>query len=191
MQERIITMKKIIWLTLAVFLLYSGNVFANGKQEPGATDTLTESAEAPVIDGKVNAGEYAITFEMGKGELYLASRDGMLHFAYSARTTGWVAVGFKSLVMDDAHIIMGLVEDGKSMIMEQKGTGHSHRKIEETLLGDYMISEDGGVTVFEGEVDISSVAASDGKELHMIVACSLSDSVRSRHVERESFLVRL
>ena len=81
----------------------------------------------PVVDGAVAEGEYGVSLQYDGIVISLALVGDTLHAAAVAATTGWVAVGFGSDVMDGARILFSYVEaDGTVFFAEQEGKGHRH-----------------------------------------------------------------
>jgi hypothetical protein len=153
---------------------------------------LPVGSEKPTVDGAVGASEYPVAAEVGKMTLRL-SRDAETVFAaFSAETTGWVAVGFGSPRMDAALMFIGFVSaDGKTQLKIQKGRGHTHADVESDSLTSFAMKEAGGVTTLELALKASSVIGKGATELPVIFAMGGADSFASLHRARASQQVKL
>ncbi|MFO7626653.1 MAG: DOMON domain-containing protein [Candidatus Fermentibacteraceae bacterium] len=80
-----------------------------------------------------------------------------LHVKLSAPTTGWVAVGFDpSVMMKDANLVIGYVEDGTGYIRDDFGTGATTHEADTALGGTSDVTLiDSGETGNETEIDFS------------------------------------
>jgi len=121
----------------------------------------------------------------------------------SAKTGGWVAVGFNpSNKMKDANIVIGYVKDGAGSIADHfgdKATGHS----EDTDLGGtndvtlVAASEENGMTTIEFTLPIASfdeyygVLTADGDTVLLMSYGPDRDSFRPRHSYRGTKTVNL
>ncbi len=120
----------------------------------------------------------------------------------SAKTDGWVAVGFNpSTKMKDANIIIGYVDGKDAKIYDhfgEKATGHS----EDTKQGGSedvtLVSgvEEGGMTTIEFTIPIKSADKLDGvlsadSDTVLILAYGDRDSIKARHKYRTSMTVNL
>lgn len=120
----------------------------------------------------------------------------------SAKTTGWVAVGFNpTKKMKDANIIIGYVKDGKVVISDEFGskmTGHSG---DGTGGGQDNISnragtEESGVTTLSFTIPLNSGDPKDGVivangDTKILLAYGNRDSFRPRHTFRTSRVINL
>ncbi len=126
-----------------------------------------------------------------------------LHGKMSAKTTGWVAVGFNpSSKMKDANYILGYVKDGTTEVVDHfgdKATGHSaDEKLggssDVTLVGG---SEDGGTTTIEFTIPLDSgdkfdsALSLDGDTLLLLSYGPDRDSFKPRHRNKASITVNL
>ncbi len=84
----------------------------------------------PVVDGKIDSGEYAHSRKLMSDKLVLSWQsgpDGGLFVAVSAKTKGWVAVGLGSARMEGSTIyISSIGADGTPVFSEDAGKGHGH-----------------------------------------------------------------
>ena len=126
-----------------------------------------------------------------------------LHGKVSAKTKGWVAVGFNpSKKMKDANYIIGYVKDGEAMVADHfgdKSTGHSpDEKLggtsDVTLVGG---TEDGGVTTIEFTIPVNSgdkydsALTVDGDTVVLLAFGPDRDSLKPRHKNKVSKTVNL
>ncbi len=79
------------------------------------------------IDGVVEDNEYVneVTFDGGLYELFWSIDESLVYIAMSARTTGWVAVGFDPItLMENADIVFGWVDgSGTAFTLDTFATG--------------------------------------------------------------------
>jgi hypothetical protein len=178
-----------------LFLTLSITVFAFAGFTAGAqasNPALSIGTAKPTLDGLVQASEYPVAWETGKQTIWLSRTVDTLYVAVSADTKGWVAVGFGSLKMDGALMLIGFVgTDGKAQLKLQKGAGHSHGDIESDALIQFAMKEQGGKTVFEAALKASSIIGKDAKSLPMIWAFGGGDNFTSFMLARGSFTVDL
>ena len=138
----------------------------------------------PLIDGTVSIGEYGLNLQYDNIAVHLAIVADTLYVGADARTTGWVAVGFGSSLMDGAHILFSFVKrDGQVFFAEQVGHEHSHDDVSETLVIAHAVTEKGGVTTLEAALPAAFVldSVNDRGTFPMIFAYSRRDSVRTVH----------
>lgn len=121
----------------------------------------------------------------------------------SAKTGGWVAVGFNpSSKMKDANIIIGYVKDGTGTVADHfgdKATGHSA----DTELGGsedvtlVAASEENSMTTIEFTMPMDSADAydqvlqADGDTVLLLAYGPDRDSLKPRHTFRASKVVNL
>ena len=129
-----------------------------------------------------------------KGVTFAWKVDGdTLHGKVSAKTKGWVAVGFNPTdKMKDGNYILGYVKDGKAEVVDHfgnKNTGHSaDDKLggtsDVTLVGG---SEDGGMTTIEFTIPMDSgdkydsALSADGDTIMLLAFGPDRDSFKPRH----------
>ena len=81
------------------------------------------------LDGFIGEGEYDTVMEREGGRFILAwtITEDRIHIAMSARTTGWVAVGFDPIVVaDNADMVFGWVDDqGRAFVVDTHSLGLS------------------------------------------------------------------
>lgn len=127
----------------------------------------------------------------------------MLHGKMSAKTKGWVAVGFNpSKKMKDANFIIGYVKGGETKIADHfgdKATGHSADtkkggSADAVLVGG---SEENGMTTIEFTIPMDSsdkldgTLAKDGDTVLLLGYGPDRDSFKARHKYRTSMTVNL
>jgi len=138
---------------------------------------------APVVDGKVSAGEYAqsVSLIYGDATLYYTVDDsGGLSVAVTGKTAGWVGVGLGSTVMDGAHIFMGFLKDGKQVVSEQLGQGHSHQPSPILWADAAAVGQDSGVTTLELHVPADKIRGL-GTKIGFIVAFAGAPDLSTFH----------
>ena len=116
-----------------------------------------------------------------------------LHGKMSAKTKGWVAVGFNPTnKMKDGNYILGFVKDGKAEVADHfgnKNTGHSDDEglggsSDVTLVGG---SEEGGNTTIEFSIPMDSgdqydsALTADGDTVVVLAYGPDRDSFKPRH----------
>lgn len=125
-----------------------------------------------------------------------------LHGKMSAKTKGWVAVGFNpTKKMKDANFILGYVKGGKPAVTDHfgdKATGHSEDTKkggteDVTLVGG---SEEGNRTTIEFTMPINSGDKLDGTlsadgDTILLLAYGQRDSFKARHKWSTSMTVNL
>ena len=139
-----------------------------------------------------------------KGATFAWKVDGdTLHGKVSAKTKGWVAVGFNpSKKMKDANYIIGYVKDGQPEVADHfgdKSTGHSpDEKLggtsDVTLVGG---SEEGGITTIEFTIPLDSgdkydsALSADGDTVVLLAFGPDRDSYKPRHKNKATKTVNL
>lgn len=139
-----------------------------------------------------------------KGVTFAWKVDGdTLHGKISAKTKGWVGVGFNpSKKMKDANYIIGYVKDGEVKVADHfgnKNTGHSDDEklggsSDVTLVGG---SEDGGMTTIEFTIPMDSgdkydqALTADGDTVVMLSYGPDRDSFKPRHKNKATKTVNL
>lgn len=141
-------------------------------------------ASAQTVDGKVAAGEYAHskTVLSGAGTLnWTLDADGGLTVAVSAKTKGWVGVGFGSDKMDGAYIYFGFVDEtGKAVFTEQAGKGHRHSDSGKVTADKNAVTSVDGTTTIEFHVPAAQLPFS-GTDVSFIVASGDSANLKAYH----------
>jgi len=139
-----------------------------------------------------------------KGVTFAWKADGdTLHGKVSAKTKGWVAVGFNPVKkMEGANYIIGYVKDGEVTVADHfgdKATGHSpDEKLggtsDVTVVGG---SEEGKVTTIEFTIPMNSadkydsVLSADGDTIVLLAYGPDRDSFKPRHKGRAMKTVNL
>lgn len=169
---------------------------------------LGAGQNAPTIDGAVSADEYAfhIAFEQINMDLYWTLTDTELYVGVSAPAQGWVSVGLRDGVPEEADenvmqgvdFILGYVEDGTLFARDDfADTPFAHSA--DTDLGgtDDVLEAAGsqadGVTVFEYKRLIDTGDEFDNPvaqgEAEVYLAYSDADNFVSIHTERMEAVV--
>ena len=144
---------------------------------------LTAVAAIPVVDGMVSAGEYPRSVSLVYGDAtlsYSIDGSGGLYLAVQANTVGWVGVGLGSTVMDGAHIFMGFLKDGKQVLSEQVGQGHSRQPSPAAWADAIALGQESGVTTIELHVPADMIQAL-GNRIGFVVAFSTASDLTSYH----------
>ncbi|MDE0223415.1 MAG: hypothetical protein OXJ90_29405 [Spirochaetaceae bacterium] len=172
-------------------LLLAGLAWAAGAHDDDHGGAAAEDAgvmvaqeAAPVVDGAVAEDEYGVSLQYDGMTIGLALVGDTLYVAAVATTTGWVAVGFGSDVMDGARILFSYVEaDGTVFFAEQEGKGHKHHDVADTVATAHAVSEADGATTLEVALPASFIRDSAGETgiFPMIMAYGNRDSVRPVH----------
>ncbi|MGO9311022.1 MAG: hypothetical protein ACLQDL_18610 [Spirochaetia bacterium] len=141
-------------------------------------------AADPVVDGKVNPGEYAHSQALMGGNLVLSwqvGSDGGLFLAASAKTKGWVAVGLGSTKMEGSTIYIGSVgADGTPAFSEDAGKGHGHAPAERKTADQSAVGQDGEWTTVTVHIPAASLPFT-GTTVPFIVSFSSSKNLTTRH----------
>jgi len=180
----------IIATTLAVLGVMQ--LSAQGNKEPEPKPVLKISEKLPLADGVIKADEYPVKLELNKMTVYLSRTEKGLYFAITAKTKGWIAIGFDAVKMHNARMFLGYVKGKDTFIREDKGSGRSHNKRDTALLKAYALAESAdGVMIFEGELAASEFITKDQKALELITAFGNSDNFTGIHAARDSYAVPL
>jgi hypothetical protein len=158
-----------------------------------AQDTLTlgRTTTAAKIDGIISAKEYTLTADSTDMQLSLSWIADTLFIGVSGQTTGWVAIGLGSPVMDSAIMYLGYVSGDKTSLKVQQGAGHRHGDVDANAPLKYAMKEANGRTVMEIAVKAASFIAKGQKELEVILALGGGDSFTAMHRSRYSTRVTL
>ncbi len=147
---------------------------------------------APAAEYKHKIVQTGVTFEW--------SVDGQsLNGRMSAKTTGWVGVGFNATKdMQDAGFVIGAVKDGQPKAAVYVGTSPmAHSKaIEQADIANIGGSEADGVTTITFTIPLVSKdpkirPIAVDKDTKVLLAYGEEDSVKVRHAERAEFLLNL
>ena len=141
-------------LTLFVGLL----LILSGCVEPPEEQIISErmASEEWVPDGVVGENEYSRTmvvagparsgYSGGEMEISWKNDQEHLYMALRGETSGWLSIGFDPLEwMKDADIILGAVEDGEAIVLDEYSSGNYGPHEDDTFFGgSYDILESGG-----------------------------------------------
>jgi hypothetical protein len=155
---------------------------------------LSTSVTAATYDHEVTAKDMTFAWKV----------DGdTLHAKMSAKTKGWVGVGFNpSNKMKDANFILGYVKDGKAEVVDHfgtKATGHdadskNGGSDDVTLVAG---TEDNGLTTIEFTMPINSgdkmdsALNADGDTILLLAYGPDRDSLKPRHKFKTTMTVNL
>jgi hypothetical protein len=162
-----------------------------GNQEVSVEEVLIQTDTIPVIDGGIEDNEYSVSIETSKIYVHLSMNNGTIYFGLEGQTTGWLAIGFGSMGMDKAHIVIGYLKDGQVSVKEQRGIGHGHKETDEIRLLEFSLIESGGTNVFEGAFSSNGLIPDGEEYLSLITACGNTDNFTSHHTFRKSLSVKL
>jgi hypothetical protein len=169
-------MKHIVFASLTVLLL-SGALSAQTVLKP--------SASHPVIDGSIGVDEYQFSTEVSGMKVGATlGDDGKLYLSISAKTAGWVALGVGGQRMDGSRLFLAYDTGAKQAFNEQRGVGHGHTDVSDTIVEKWAVKNADGVTSLELVLP-SSAAIADGK-LDLLFAYSNSTSYFTHHAARGS-----
>lgn len=176
-------MKKIVSLVVAIALV-SVALFAQ-------TAALSKTANKPVADGIISAGEYPWSQALrGGGTVYASlGKDNTLYLALSYPTAGWVGIGTGTGRMDGSRITMASDVAGAKKYAEVVGMGHSVSPAADSILTAKAVMTKAGTTVLEEALPLAKAGA--GAKLQVIVAWSDSTDFGSRHSMRGSLSIPL
>lgn len=129
--------------------------------------------------------------------------DDHIKISLSAKTEGWVAVGFNpSRAMKDANLILGYVKEEKATITDHFGVTKHQHKSDEKLGGknnitDISGTEEKGITTINFTIPLDSgddndpVISTDAETTVLLAYSTGRDSFRTRHKFRTSLKVNL
>jgi hypothetical protein len=117
----------------------------------------------------------------------------------SAKTTGWVGVGFNATKdMQDAGFVIGAVKDGQAKAAVYVGTAPTaHSKaVEQADISNIGGGEADGVTTISFTIPLVSKdpkirPIAVDKDTKVLLAYGEEDSVKVRHASRDEFLLNL
>ena len=132
----------LIALILGLLLLSSGCIERQASPEV----TEMQATEEWKADGIVSPGEYSRSMLLqgparqgySGGDLEISWRNDQehLYLALNGSTEGWLAIGFDPLEwMKNADMILGSVQAGKAVVLDEYCTGNYGPHIEDTMLG--------------------------------------------------------
>ncbi len=100
---------------------------------------LSSGAEgSPTIDGVVSQDEYdlMVTYDSAQYKVYWTFENDQMYMAISAKTTGWVAIGFDPTDrMKDADMVYGWVTAQGAIVLDLYATGVNGPHPEDTTMG--------------------------------------------------------
>lgn len=149
-----------------------------------------------LFSGVAIASEYDHKLDSDKMDVFWKIEGDKIHVKLSAKTTGWVAIGFDpENAMQGANIIIGAVKDGKVKIEDHYGDRKRGHQSDEKLGGanhvlDPKGMEEGGVTTISFTLALDSGEKWDkpidpGKMSRIMIAYgSGKDSFRAGHAWR-------
>lgn len=149
------------------------------------------------------AADYAHEVTVKKMTFSWTINGDKLDIKISAKTTGWVAVGFNpTKKMKDANIIIGYVKEGKVVISDEFGTRYTGHAEDDQSGGRDNISnkaggEEGGVTTLSFTIPLNSgdpkdgVIVANGNTKILLAYGGSRDGLRSRHTFRTSKIINL
>jgi len=120
-----------------------------------------------LVHGVCLADGYDHKIEAGKLTFQWKTDAENIHIKLSAKTTGWVGVGFNpSKEMKDANIILGYVKKGKVKVTDHFGTTKRQHKADKKLGGKKDITningkEENGITEISFTIPLDSGDAKD------------------------------
>ncbi len=146
-----------------------------------------------LIPFSLHATDYQHTLEVKDMQFSWSIEGDKIHVKLSAKTTGWVGIGFDpEKAMSGANIIIGAVKNGKFKVEDHYGDRKRGHKNDEKLGGNNDVlnpsgSEKDGITVISFTLSLDSgdkydkpVKAS-GKNLVMLSYGAGKDSFKNRH----------
>jgi len=149
-----------------------------------ALGVLTGAAADPVVDGKVNTGEYSHSQTLLGGKVtlwYQQDGSGGLWVGLVGKARGYVGVGLGSRDMDGSRIyFVSQDKDGNAVYSEESGKGHSHAKAENATTDAQAASVGGEAITLEFHLPAEKVPVV-GHRLDFIVAYSDSPDPTSWH----------
>jgi len=143
------------------------------------------------LDGVVTSGEYrdSATFDFDNFRAYWTIEGQDLHMAISAKTVGWVSIGFDPVdIMKDSDVVLGWVENGVVHIIDAYSTGQYGPHPPDTHLGgttdiiEYNGTEEDGVTTIEFVRKLST-----GDEYDKVVPTSGNMRIMWAYGEHDDF----
>jgi len=193
-------MKAIFALLLLAFLL----IFSGCVERPEAPAVSEQEAtEEWKADGIVSEGEYTHSmllqaparqgYSGGNMQISWRNDDEDLYLALNGSTTGWVGLGFEPLEwMKNSDIILGSVDRGNVVVLDEYCTGNYGPHIEDTMLGgtddieEFAGSESSGRTIIELKRSLQTTdkfdkSFSPGQAISIIWALSENPDISQKH----------
>ena len=174
-------MKKSLVLGTLFVCLFSLSLHAQAV----SVQSLGPSSNVPVIDGLIQANEYAQkTLVSGMTFAISLSTDGKTLFcAIEAPTTGWVAVGLGSLRMNGAYMVLAYDSKDTQVVSEETGRGHSHSANAVKKLIKSKVHDNGSTTVLEFALPAEEYLANNS--LKILLAYGKKDDLKSLHAKHD------
>lgn len=151
-----------------------------------------------------SAGDYTHEVQAKKMSFAWKINGDKLEVKLSAKTTGWVAIGFNPTDdMKGANFILGYVKDGKVTLSDDFGDSSTSHKTDDKLGGTEDVTliggtEEGGKTTIEFAIPLASADANDGKldvNADSLVLLAYGpparDSFKAKHVFRTELKINL
>ena len=138
------------------------------------------------VDGMIGSGEYPNRRDLKEGTLYWKVVEEQMFIAYDAPTEGWVSLGFGGLRMDGTLMILGYVDGGEQAYTVDRGQGHRHSPISESIDLDVAVKESSDKTVLEIRIPLSAFPANSSGGSDHIIAFGRRDNFTSLHRYRDA-----
>lgn len=189
----------LFFLFLGLMIMFSGCI----QQQSGPQVSEKAATEEWKADGLVGDNEYSRSIDLssparqgysgGNLSVFWKNDEEYLYMALKGKTSGWVSIGFEpSEWMKDADIIMGWVENGQAVTMDEYSTGNYGPHVNDTDLGgsDDILESGGsqgsGYTVLEfkrrmNTGDKFDKAFTPGQEIPVIWAMADSSDHDVKH----------
>ena len=153
---------------------------------------LKKTTNDTVVDGVVRPDEYSYSREFKDSTLHVNWSGGKVYIALTAKTEGWVGVGYGSKMMNNSYILIGYVDRGTPVFKEQVGRGHKHTDTDTQYVQSFEMSEKSGSTTLEMALDEDDIILSGQRSIDFIIAYGKNDSFSQYHGgEREGFSVSI
>jgi hypothetical protein len=162
---------------------------------PPPTEPEPEPTAKWLADGIIEVDEYLGEMAYGNFEIHWHSDEQYIYIGIRAKTNGWVSVALQpGSRMKDADMILGLVKNGETTVLDLFSKGDFGPHLPDDELGgannilEFRGSEDDEITIIEfkrarNTGDDYDVAVSSG-ENKIIWAYSSSDDIMQKHTKR-------
>jgi len=188
-----------------IFLILLIPVILSGCIQPQSGPQVSEhlATENWVADGAISINEYARSMNLigpstsgysgGNLEIYWKNDAEFLYMALKGNATGWLSVGFEpEQWMKNADTIMGMVENGKAVVLDEFSTGNYGPHTPDIQLGgsddilEYGGKEQNGQTIIEFKRKLNTGDKFDeafvsGQKVSVIWAMADADADRQKH----------
>ncbi len=178
-----------ILVAVAALLVASAAAFGQGV-------SLGVGTKKPVVDGKVDKGEYQLEQAMDVCIIYASRTSDTLYLAYVGDTAGWASLGLGSMGMQGSTMFLGSVSGGKSQFEVHAGVGHRHYgglpgAITGTVIAN-SVKQSGQSIVMEIALKSSAYIKAGQTALNLIYASGeTTDYAASLHIARGGFPIAL